>query len=90
MGTFGGVRERAYCLRRYAMSVLGRRTTAAPLALQPALPLGHADVRWDALPRAVQDEVLARWCEMLGAVIAIDTAAGASAVPNAVPREPRL
>lgn len=32
---------------------------------QAALPLGHADVRWDALPPAVQGDVLARWCEML-------------------------
>lgn len=33
--------------------------------VQAALPLGHAEVRWDALPPAVQVEVLARWCEML-------------------------
>ena len=33
--------------------------------VQAALPLGHADVRWDAFPPAVQVDVLARWCEML-------------------------
>lgn len=33
--------------------------------VQPMLPLGHADVRWEALPPRVQGEVLARWCEML-------------------------
>jgi len=29
------------------------------------LALGHAEVRWEALPPRVQVEVLARWCEML-------------------------
>ncbi len=33
--------------------------------VQPALPLGHADVRWEALPPGVRVDVLARWCEML-------------------------
>lgn len=51
------------------MSVLGHRVVALPRAVQPALSLGHAEVRWDALPPAVQDEVLARWCELLDAVI---------------------
>ena len=41
----------------------------------PALPLGHADVQWDALPHAVQADVLARWCEMLGDVMTRATAA---------------
>jgi hypothetical protein len=44
----------------------------ATRAVQPALPLGHAEVQWDALPRAVQDDVLARWCELLRAVISAD------------------
>lgn len=51
------------------MSVLGHRVVAIPRAVQPALPLGHAEVHWDALPPAVQDEVLARWCELLDAFI---------------------
>lgn len=38
---------------------------AASRVVQAALPLGHADVRWDALPPAVQAEVLARGCELL-------------------------
>ncbi len=50
------------------MSVCRHRAASSP-AIQPALPLGHADVQWDALPRAVQDEVLARWCELLSTVI---------------------
>ena len=50
------------------MSVLGHRA-GVPRAPQPALPLGHAEVRWETLPPAVQDEVLARWCELLDAVI---------------------
>lgn len=37
--------------------------------VQAALPLGHADVRWDVLPPAVQVDVLARWCEMLDDVM---------------------
>lgn len=51
------------------MSVRRPRVTVAPCAVQPALPLGHVEVRWDALPRAVQDDVLARWCELLHTVI---------------------
>lgn len=51
------------------MSVLGPRAIAAPRAVQPALPLGHAEVRWDELPHAVQADVLARWCELLNTVI---------------------
>lgn len=51
------------------MSVLGHRVVAVPRAAQPALPLGHAEVHWNALPPAVQDELLARWCELLDAVI---------------------
>ena len=42
-----------------------RSIPAQTCAVQAALPLGHADVHWDALPRAVQVDVLARWCEML-------------------------
>lgn len=56
-----------------------RRTSAESHAVQPALALGHAEVRWDALPPAVQVDVLARWCEMLSAVIASDVHAGADA-----------
>ena len=44
--------------RRHAPSI-------AAHVLQPALPLGHADVRWEALPPTVQGEVLAHWCAML-------------------------
>ncbi len=44
--------------RRRALSVDAR-------VVQPTLPLGHADVRWEALPPSAQGEVLARWCEML-------------------------
>ncbi len=44
--------------RRRALSV-------AAHVVQPALPLGHADVRWEALPPRVQGEVLAHWCAML-------------------------
>ena len=44
--------------RRHAPSI-------AAHVLQPALPLGHADVRWEALPPRVQAEVLAHWCAML-------------------------
>jgi hypothetical protein len=51
------------------MSVLGHRVGVAPRALQADLPLGHAAVQWDMLPHAVQTEVLARWCELLDAVI---------------------
>jgi hypothetical protein len=51
------------------MSVLGYRVVVAPRAVQPDLPLGHSDVHWDTLPHAVQTEVLARWCELLDAVI---------------------
>ena len=71
------------------MSGLGRRVTAVPRALQPALPLGHADVHWDALPRPVQDEVLARWCELLSAVTAVDAPDGAPAAPHAATPETR-
>lgn len=46
------------------MSVRPRLTSSLHV-VQPALALGHAEVRWDALPAAVQVEVLARWCEML-------------------------
>ena len=46
-----------------------RSTPAQTRVVQAALPLGHADVHWDALPRAVQIDVLARWCEMLRAVM---------------------
>lgn len=38
--------------------------------VQPALPLGYAEVRWDALPVAVREEVLARWCDLLSEVTA--------------------
>lgn len=51
------------------MSVLKHRVAGVPRAVQPALPLGHAEVHWEALPPAVQGEVLARWCELLDAVI---------------------
>lgn len=44
--------------RRRALSVHAR-------VVQPMLPFGHADVRWEALPPSVQVEVLARWCELL-------------------------
>lgn len=44
--------------RRRSISVHAR-------VVQPMLPLGHADVRWEALPPSVQVDVLARWCEML-------------------------
>ncbi len=44
--------------RRRALSVDAR-------VVQPMLPFGHADVRWEALPSSVRVEVLARWCEML-------------------------
>lgn len=72
------------------MSGRGYRVTTGPRALQPALPLGLAEVRWDALPRAVQEEVLARWCELLSAVIAVDPSDGTPvAVPNAETREHR-
>lgn len=60
------------------MSVLRPRATVIH-AVQPVLALGHAEVRWDALPRAVQDEVLARWCELLQAVTASDPPAAMTA-----------
>jgi len=44
--------------RHRALSVPAR-------VVQPMLPFGHADVRWEALPPSVQVEVLARWCELL-------------------------
>ena len=47
-----------------------RSIPAQTCVVQAALPLGHADVHWDALPRAVQADVLARWCEMLRDVMA--------------------
>ena len=72
------------------MNGRGRRLTAVPRALQPALPLGHADVRWDALPRAVQDEVLAHWCELLSAAIAVDAPDGAPVALHAETSETRL
>lgn len=56
------------CIRRFA--------TPVARAIQPALPLGHADVDWDALPRAVQVDVLARWCEMLRDVMTPKTDVG--------------
>ena len=46
-----------------------RRTSTDSRVVQPALALGHAEVRWDALPPAVQVDVLARWCEMLSDII---------------------
>ena len=55
------------------MSVHPRVRRSIPVqtcVVQAALPLGHADVHWDALPRAVQVDVLARWCEMLRDVMA--------------------
>lgn len=59
--------------RRRALSVDAR-------VVQPALPLGHADVRWEALPPSVQVDVLARWCEMLHEAMraATDTAGAAA------------
>jgi hypothetical protein len=53
--------------------IVRRRAGAVGRAVQSALPLGHAEVRWDALPRAVQDEVLTRWCELLSAVVTDQT-----------------
>lgn len=50
------------------MTMPGPRATAAPRAVQPALPLGHAEVRWEELPHTVQADVLARWCELLHTV----------------------
>lgn len=52
--------------------------------VQAALPLGHADVHWDALPSAVQVEVLARWCEMLRDVMprAVDDDVAAGETPS--------
>lgn len=58
--------------RRRALSV------AAHL-VQPALPLGHADVRWEALPPNVQGEVLAHWCTMLHEAMRASTDTGATA-----------
>ena len=42
-----------------------RRVRGTACVVQPMLALGHAEVRWEALPVSVQGEVLARWCEML-------------------------
>ena len=42
-----------------------RRMRVPTCVVQPMLALGHAEVRWEALPPRVQVEVLARWCEML-------------------------
>ena len=68
MGTFGGIRQHAPSLRRPVMS---RRQSSrvASRVVQPALSLGHADVTWEALPPSVQSDVLARWCELLCAVM---------------------
>jgi hypothetical protein len=56
-----------------------RRPSANSHVVQPALALGHAEVHWDALPAAVQDEVLARWCELLHDVISPRAGTGATA-----------
>ena len=50
--------------------------------LQPTLPLGHADVCWDALPPRVQVEVLARWCEMLHDALRVAMDPGADAAAS--------
>ena len=71
------------------MSVLGHRVVGVPRAVQPALPLGHAEVHWDALPRAVQDEVLARWCELLDVVLTSPAAAAMTLEGEAAHEETR-
>ncbi len=63
MGTFGIRCQRSPCSRRSVMNRRAPRSDAR--VVQPMLPLGHADVCWEALPPRVQVEVLARWCEML-------------------------
>ncbi len=51
--------------------------------VQPMLPLGHADVCWEALPPRVQVEVLARWCEMLqDAMRTVEETAADDEVPS--------
>lgn len=53
------------------MTLLRRRVRGKKHeTVQPALPLGHTDVRWDALPVAVREEVLARWCDLPSEVTA--------------------
>ena len=84
MDTFGGIPQQVPCLRRPLMSVR-RRTSTDSRVVQPALALGHAEVRWDALPPAVQVDVLARWCEMLSDIIT----AGATTRTDAESRETR-
>ena len=86
MDTFGGPHQRAPRFRRDPMSVR-RRPSAKSHVVQPALALGHAEVRWDALPAAVQGEVLARWSELLRDVIS--PRAGTSATADADTRESR-
>jgi len=71
------------------MNVPRRRVAVGPHAVQPALPLGHADVLWDALPRTVQDDVLARWCELLSAVITTDAPAATAPECDEDTRETR-
>ena len=61
-----------------------RRANGASYAVQPALALEHADVHWNALPLTVQSDVLARWCELLQAVmIAAPAASDAVTVEDA-------
>ena len=81
MDTFSGPHQRAPRFRRYPMSVR-RRPSANSHVVQSALALGHAEVRWDALPAAVQGEVLARWSELLRDVIAPSASACATADAN--------
>jgi hypothetical protein len=53
------------------MTSPGRRTGRLTRGVvQPALPLGYAEVHWDALPVSVREEVLTRWCELLSLVAA--------------------
>jgi hypothetical protein len=57
----------------------GQRTVAARAIrgmVQPALPLGYAEVHWEALPAPVREDVLARWCELLSLVAADQSESG--------------
>jgi hypothetical protein len=52
-------------MRRTSRPVRGVRSET-----QAELPLGHTGLDWDALPLAVREDVLTRWCELLRAVAA--------------------